>query len=175
MKHLVITVHGIRTFGDWQGRLAALLRQNAKGQELEVIEYKFGFFSVLAFMVPFVRMIVVRRFRNYFVSIATTSAWDRIDLVGHSFGTLVIARALHGINSASPPQVNTIIFAGSVLKTNFPWHDLIGRSVKRLINDCGIKDGVLILNQIAILGTGMAGRLGFKGGIGDDFRNRFFN
>jgi tetratricopeptide (TPR) repeat protein len=175
MKQLVITVHGIRTFGDWQGRLAALLKQQAKDREVEVIEYNFGFFSALAFMVPFVRMLIVRRFRKYFVSVATASAWDRIDLVGHSFGTHVIAWALHRINSAKPPQVNTVIFAGSVLKTNFPWQDLIGRSVKRVVNDCGMRDDVLVLNQIFILGTGMAGRLGFNGGTGDNFRNRFFD
>jgi tetratricopeptide (TPR) repeat protein len=175
MKQLVITVHGISTFGRWEGRIADLLRQQATDEKPTVIEYKFGFFSIFAFMFPFLRMLVVRRFRKYFVRIATNAAWDRVDLVGHSFGTHIIAWALHGIDSAKRPPVDTIILAGSVLKTNFPWQDLIGRSVRRVINDCGTKDEVLILNQIAILGTGMAGRLGFNGGIGENFRNRFFD
>jgi hypothetical protein len=43
------------------------------------------------------------------------------------------------------------------------------------VNDCGIKDSVLLLSQFLVLFTGMAGRLGFNGGTGRNFRNRFFD
>ena len=49
------------------------------------------------------------------------------------------------------------------------------RSVQRVVNDCGAKDNVLLLNQLLVLFTGMAGRLGFNGGTGRTFRNRFFD
>jgi hypothetical protein len=52
---------------------------------------------------------------------------------------------------------------------------LIGHGVDRVINDCGINDSVLILNQITVLFTGMAGRLGFNGGTGRSLRNRYFS
>ncbi len=175
MKHLVISVHGIRTFGGWQERLEAMLRQQDPSPELKVINYKYGYFSILAFLVPVLRGLVVGRFRRFFVRTAVAQEWDRIDLVGHSFGTHIIAWGLYGIDGAKRPSVNTILFAGSVLKTNFPWQVLIGRSVKRVVNDCGIRDAILILNQIVILGTGMAGRLGFNGGVGQSLRNRFFD
>lgn len=175
MKQLIISVHGIRTFGGWQERLERLLLAEGAGRELTVINYKFGYFSVLAFVIPFLRWLVVRRFRNFFVDAAKSQQWDRIDLVGHSFGTHIIAWALYGIDSAARPPVNTIILAGSVLKSGFPWQVLIGHSVKRVVNDCGTRDAILVFNQIAILFTGMAGRLGFNGGMGKTFRNRFFD
>ena len=37
-------------------------------------------------------------------------------------------------------KIHTIILAGSVLKPGFPWRDLLGVSVERVINDCGIHD-----------------------------------
>jgi tetratricopeptide (TPR) repeat protein len=175
IKHLVITVHGIRTFGGWQERLENLLHAQGSDRELTIINYKFGYFSILAFIFPLLRLLVVRRFRLFFVDLVKSQPWDRIDLVGHSFGTHVIAWALYGINSAARPAVHTIVLSGSVLKSGFPWQVLIGKSVKRVVNDCGTNDSILILNQIFVLGTGMAGRLGFNGGMGESFRNRFFD
>jgi tetratricopeptide (TPR) repeat protein/pimeloyl-ACP methyl ester carboxylesterase len=175
MKQLVISVHGIRTFGGWQERLAQLLRVTATDREITVTNYKFGYFSVVAFLIPFFRWIVVRHFRNFLVDQAKDQTWDRIDLVGHSFGTHVIAWALYGIPEQKRPPVHTIIFASSVLKSNFPWQALLNHPVKRVINDCAAKDAVLLLSQLMVLFTGMAGRLGFNGGTGNNFINRYFD
>jgi WD40 repeat protein len=174
MKHLIVTVHGIRTFGSWQERLDALLSAGHSDRDLTIINYKFGYFSVLAFLFPPLRWLVVRRFRYYLLDITSTMSWNRIDLICHSFGTHIIAWALYGIPVNSRPEINSIIFAASVLKSNFPWQSLIGHGVHRVINDCGTRDVVLILNQVVVLFTGMAGRLGFNGGTGRSLRNRFF-
>src|SRR5439155_17789127 len=72
------------------------------------------------------------------------------------------------------PCINTIILAGSVLKPNFPWSALQQSCVKRVINDCGTCDSILLLNQATVLFTGMAGRIGFAGMQNDDFVNRYF-
>ena len=173
-KHLVITVHGIRTFGEWQERLEALLKGANTAQAITVSHYKYGYFSTIAFLIPFLRWLVTLRFRKALVSIATANQWDRIDLVGHSFGTHILAWGLYGIPVEERPRINTIILAGSVLKSGFPWDKLLGQSVRRLVNDCGTKDDVLLLNQLTVLFTGMAGRLGFNGMTGATFRNRFF-
>lgn len=81
---------------------------------------------------------------------------------------------MYRIPPSARPNINTIILAGSVLKSTFPWQNLLGRGLTRLVNDCGTNDNVLLLNQLVVLGTGMAGRLGFQGGTGRNFRNRFF-
>jgi pimeloyl-ACP methyl ester carboxylesterase len=169
MKQLVISVHGIRTFGDWQHRLERLLHARVTAvdppgsiRQLEVKNYKLGYISIIGFWVPFLRWLVVRRFRRIFVDLATSQQWDRIDLVGHSYGTHIIAWGLEGIDSAVRPQVNTIILAGSVLKENFRWERLIGHGVTRLVNDCGERDKALLLSLWLSLFTGAAGRHGFS-------------
>ena len=174
MNQLIISVHGIRTFGGWQDRLERLLMQGRPSDPPTVVSYRYGYFSVIAFLVPFLRWLVVRRFRNFLTAQTQEKNWDRIDLVGHSFGTHIIAWGLYGVAESKRPKIHSILLAGSVLKSNFPWQQLIGRCVGRLINDCGTKDAILLLSQFLVLFTGMAGRLGFNGGTGRSFRNRYF-
>lgn len=172
-RHLIITVHGIQTFGQWQERLEKLLE--AKDHKIEVFNYKYGYFSIIAFLVPFLRWLVTKRFRRDLLQQITRARWNRIDLVGHSFGTHLIGWGLYGIKPENRPRIHTVILAGSVLKQWFPWEKLLGVCVGRVVNDCGIDDGILLLNQIFVLFTGMAGRMGFAGMTCDDFRNRFFD
>ena len=64
-NHLVVTVHGIRTYGNWQRELDELLRAAEPG--VRVLRYQYGFFSSLAFLVPPLRWLVARRFRSFWV------------------------------------------------------------------------------------------------------------
>ncbi|WP_334396746.1 WD40 repeat domain-containing protein [Bradyrhizobium sp. AZCC 2289] len=170
--HLIVTVHGIRTYGHWQERLEKLVTAEA-GDSIEFVNYKLGYFSVIAFMLPIFRWLVVRKFRMEFVKLCARRRRDRIDLVGHSFGTHVIGWAIAGLDPKSGIVIDTVILAGSVLRAGFPWRDLIGHRVKRVINDCGTGDKVLLLSQFCVLFTGMAGRTGFSGATSNVFRNRY--
>ncbi len=171
-RHLVVTVHGIRTFGHWQEALGNLLY--AQDPEVRCEHYTYGYFSLFAFLVPPTRWLVTRRFRRHLLALATGDDWDRIDIVAHSFGTHLVCWGIDGIPERQRPRVNTLILAASVLKPSFPWHRLVGRGVRRVVNECGTKDNVLILSQAFVLLTGMAGRVGFRGMTGEAFRNRFF-
>lgn len=95
--------------------------------------------------------------------------------MGHSFGTHILGWGIYRLGHEQPLFLHTVILAGSVLKVGFPWQTLLGRKVRRLVNDCGTKDIILVLSQFAVLFTGMAGWLGFTGGTGRNFRNRFFD
>src|SRR5437762_11672526 len=171
-RRLVITVHGIRTFGQWQERLENLLK--TEDPSIEVFNYKYGYFSVAAFIIPFLRWLVTLRFRREVIRETGKGNWSRIDLVAHSFGTHLVGWGLYGISPDRRPKIHTIILAGSVLKPGFPWRDLVGSSVERVVNECGFHDGILLLNQVIVLLTGMAGREGFSGMTGARFRNRYF-
>lgn len=172
VRHLVITVHGIRTFGQWQERLERMLREDPN---VDVLNYKYGYFSVLAFLIPFLRWIVTRRFRNELLVTAHQHPGARIDLVGHSFGTHLIGWGLYRIPTANRPKIDTIILAGSVLRPGFVWSRFLsGQTVRRVVNECGTNDFVLMLNQVCVLFTGVAGILGFKGMIGDNLRNNWY-
>ncbi len=171
--HLIIAVHGIRTFGRWQDRLEKLVRQAGNPKEISFHSFKLRYFSVAAFLFPPLRWLVVRRFRNELRRLAEMAPRTRIDLVGHSFGTHVIAWALWGLKPAENISIHTIILAGSVLRGGFHWSGLIGSRVGRVINDCGTKDVSLLFSQFCVLFTGMAGHTGFSGMTGESFRNRF--
>jgi WD40 repeat protein len=172
-RHLIITVHGIRTFGQWQERLEKLLPQE---EGLHVKHYHYGYFSVLAFMIPFLRWITTHRFRRELLRETRANPGARVDLVAHSFGTHLVAWALLSLRKEQRPNIHTIILAGSVLKVGFSWRLLMDDGkVKRVINECGINDSVLLLNQLAVLNTGMAGLVGFNGITERErFLNRYF-
>jgi hypothetical protein len=172
-SHLVITVHGIRTFGQWQERLERLVRSQAGSENIEFSHYKIDYFSLLAFLTPPFRWLVVHRFRSELQLLALQEPRSRIDLIGHSFGTHVIGWALWGLREATDINVNTVILAGSVLRSGFNWSRLIGVRVQRVVNDCGTRDRILLLSQFFVLFTGMAGRTGFSGMTNRNFRNRF--
>jgi len=170
-KRLIITVHGIRTYGDWQERLETLTK-NLAHEHVDFRHYKYGYFSIFAFVFPLTRWLVTSKFRQE-LKRQIASDWERIDLVGHSFGTHIISWAVKGLSN-NDTKIDTILLAGSVLKSNFPWQELLDTKVKRVVNDCGTKDAILLLSQFGVLLTGMAGRVGFTGMTGVQLRNRFF-
>ena len=171
-RHLIITVHGIRTFGEWQFRLRALLQQAAPG--ITVHNYRYGYRSIFALLMPFLRLVPVARFRRWLLHDIQSEEWTRVDIVAHSFGTLLAAQALLGLRRKPRPRVHTILFASSVLRSTFPWHRLLGSCVGRVVNECALNDVPLILSQWFAPFCGMAGRIGFIGMDGDRFVNRYF-
>ncbi|MDB5351339.1 MAG: hypothetical protein JWN86_2586 [Planctomycetota bacterium] len=170
--HVVITVHGIRTYGDWQADLKGLLEAAEPG--VIVLNYQYGYFSSLAFLVPPLRWLVARRFRKFFAqAVEAAPEGARIDLVAHSFGTYLAASAIPHIPRGR--KVHTVIFAGSVLRPSFPWYRYHQAGyLGRVVNECGWDDAILLLCQSAALMMGMAGRVGFQGMVGGQFMNRYY-
>jgi len=174
MTRVVVTVHGIRTFGQWQERLGELLRTS--GFEGPILHFKYGYFSSLAFLVPPLRFLIVLRFARYLKLLQGQYPGAMISFVAHSFGTHLVGWALRRISHKTRFPAEVIVLAGSVLKPTFRWNDLISRGSARIVlNECGTKDGILVLNQLVALGTGMAGRLGFIGLLDENFVNNYFN
>jgi hypothetical protein len=171
--HYVLTLHGIRTKGAWQENLGELLKQQSPSTRVE--HFKYGVFSLFSYVIPFLRWINVWRFRRYLEDLARRHPGARIDIVAHSFGTYIAGHSLAKVCPKVGLRVNTVILAGSVLKVWFPWKGLIDKGfVGRLVNECGTQDNVLLGSQLFVLLTGMAGRIGFSGVLGDSFKNRFY-
>ncbi|MDG3007891.1 hypothetical protein [Paludisphaera mucosa] len=169
--HIILTLHGIRTFGEWQERLEKLVTEPG----VEFKHFRYGVLSLISYAVPFLRWIRVRLFRRSLRDLARRHPDARIDVVAHSFGTYIAARAIASLSRSEAVKIDTVILAGSVLKVNFPWDDLKAKGVvRRVINECGTEDDVLLVTQLFILLTGMAGRIGFTGLQDRDFTNRFY-
>ena len=177
-RKVVVTVHGIRTFGQWQDRLKALIQ--AANPTVLVENYGYGYFSVIAFVIPIFRWLAVRSFRNRLRALTKAHPGASFSFVAHSFGTHLVAHALRGMKPDERPDIEVLILSGSVLKSTFDWTRMMGSDppgkgeIRRVVNDCGLNDSVLILSQAAVLFTGMAGRVGFYGFTGSDLLNRFF-
>lgn len=172
-KRIVVTVHGIRTFGQWQDRLRALIANES--EEIIVEPFRYGYFSALAFMLPVFRWFAVLFFRTRLRSLIRRYPDGRFTFVAHSFGTHLTIHGLQGLKRQDVPEIDLIILAGSVLRPNFNWPKfLLKLPCRRVINDCGVNDNVLLLSQFGVLLTGMAGRVGFYGFTGNDIVNRFF-
>lgn len=174
MKQLIVTVHGIRTFGQWQESLQTLVLEKIPDCSFE--NYHYGYFSFLSFLIPPLRWLVVRRFRVRLLQLLEAYPDLRINLVGHSNGTYLIAWALYKLPERYRGRIGNVILAGSVLRADFPWNQLIENGyVESVINDCGVEDNVLLLSQFFVLFTGMAGRVGFAGTTGSRLFNRYFH
>src|SRR6266566_2814956 len=173
MKHLIVTVHGIRTYGQWSDRLTSLIK-NAE-PKAEIVNYAYGYFSFFAFLVPPLRWLATKRFKRALQQELERENWERVDIVAHSFGTHLASYALQSLARSRPIQIHTLILAGSVLRSTFRWDGLIPRSVGRLCNECGVRDYALVASQLFVFLTGMAGRSGFTGALSSRFRNRYFD
>ncbi|MEW4526546.1 hypothetical protein [Maioricimonas sp. JC845] len=167
--HVVISVRGIRDLGLWQERLGRLLKQ--RDPDLRYVAYDTGWFDIISFCIPFARNSVVNRFREWLVE--NTEPGQEIDLVAHSFGTLIATMAVKTLPSDCTIRVRNLILCGSVLPTSFRWGSLLKNRIRRVINECGIQDLPLVASQFFVFGTGMAGKVGFPGGSTDRFLNRY--
>ncbi|SOE87071.1 Response regulator receiver domain-containing protein [Burkholderia sp. YR290] len=170
----VLTVHGIQTFGAWQDRLRALVA--SKTDSISFHNYKYGYFSFLAFLIPFLRSIEVNRLVKHVRGAAEELRGRRLIIFSHSFGTYLVANALEKLlrERLIDTEKVTVVLCGSVLNAHHDW--TFQKCVKDLsiINDCGDRDYVLWLSRALVLGVGMAGKTGFYGLNGDRLMNRFF-
>ena len=185
-KHiLILTSHGIRTNAPWQEDLERLVLEQLREKQRNDPNYEIGeitfrhndylYFGLPAFLNPFRRKYEVKKFKAELEKYVKDDTFDEIHLVGHSFGTHIIAHALLELGAGLRKKIGTVILASSVLHKSFPWHKLIGVEVKRLVNECGDLDAILVLNAFLPFGSGLAGRRGFPGVNGDHFRNRYFS
>jgi WD40 repeat protein len=165
-RHLILTVHGIRTYGAWQQRLETLLRQRVGSAEqtLEFVHYKYGLFTVFAFLIPFLRNLATRHFCQRFESLLDGEEFDRIDVVAHSFGAYITTKAITRTARKRPVRIHTLMLAGSVIHPDSNIGSAVGvnRPIGRIINDCGMRDDILLLTLL-VFGVGMSGRLGLHG------------
>lgn len=171
-KYILITVHGIRTFGHWQSRLKDLVAGRA--DFFEYHSYRYGYFSAFSFLFPFLRNKEVERLRNHLHPLVDSG--KDVYIFSHSFGTYLVAHSVKKlVELGCGNNIRVIIFAGSVLARDFDWGFLNSENKIRVINDCGDLDYILTLSEALVLGVGMAGKTGFIGFDNDRVINRYFS
>lgn len=169
-RTVVVTVHGIRTYGQWQSRLRDLVTKRT--DLIEFHNYKYGYFTIASFLIPPFRWVQVSRLLSRFRLIQNDLEGRKVVVFSHSFGTYLVAMAVKRLVFENNVDL-TLVLCGSVLRSNFDWSFINGKNVK-IINDCGDSDYVLWGSQAAALGLGMAGKVGFYGFNNNKIINRFF-
>jgi len=169
-SRILVSIHGIRTYGEWQSDLHRKLKEWSS--DFRDVQIQYGFLDLVSFLLPSRRAEMVERMAERVVKVIERNPGSRISIVAHSFGTLICLRALQRVGSNS--NVDVTIFCGSPL----PATENIdaARSASRIfVNDCGTRDWVLVLARVFGPGLGDAGRVGFWGDNDDRFVNRYFD
>lgn len=165
-KTVVISLHGIRTRGEWQKALAELL--SAKGAVAVGADY--GYLSLAGFLIAATLQLkadwflkkyeeTCAKYRNLLAD-ATPSRYPC--LVAHSFGTFVAA---HSMLKYEQIKFDQVIICGSILKTDFPWWVLLHREQVRAVrHEYGLKDIWTRFCRLVVPNTGNSGAVGFEAG-----------
>src|SRR4051812_28781244 len=79
--HVIITIHGIRTYGRWQSRLRDIVRDQTRsnGKLIKVLSCRYGVFTLLSFLVPYLRSLAVKQFETYLESLFEDGSIDKVD------------------------------------------------------------------------------------------------
>ncbi|MCY0854998.1 response regulator [Cupriavidus sp. D39] len=169
----VITVHGIRTFGQWQLRLKRLVEGNIG--KVKFNSYRYGYFSTISFLIPLLRASEVERLSQHFRMLIKSPPKGGYVIFCHSFGTYLVAEVLKGMAKTGVNlPLTTLVTAGSVLPSDYDWSPVIDNFGCRIVNDCTDGDYILWLAKLAAPDMGMAGKCGFYGFNNERLMNRYF-
>jgi CheY-like chemotaxis protein len=167
------TIHGIRSRGEWQQSLKRLIQQNVENVEFGT--YKYGYFSLLGFLLPFLRWPVINRFSKDLKEVVELNQDKRVIFFSHSFGTFILIKALEKlVKKKKYENICTIVLSGSVLSRNHNFKKIQQQTNAKIVNDCGASDYILSLSEALVPYAGMAGKVGFKGNNDSSFVNRIF-
>lgn len=169
----VISAHGIRTFGLWQGRLEKLISDESGSIDFQ--SFKFGYFDIISFAVPALRKNLVRRLHTDLTEIVTKQPNKKFLFFSHSFGTYLIVHALNSIlEEGYNVDIRLIVLSGSVINQKTDLSKILNSTKATIVNECGIEDNILLLSEAFIPGAGMAGRVGLTGFENSRVINRFY-
>lgn len=152
---VIVLLHGIRTAGQWQDKLAQLLRVE---HQLTAIPLRFGIFNVVKFLIPFLRGRALALVNRHFDDVRVRYPGARMSVVAHSFGTYLFAKTLLKGGLA----LDRVLLCGSIVKQDFDWGTAIARSKSvNIVNDVGTKDWLPVLAHATAYDCGPSGYLGF--------------
>lgn len=164
---VVFVVHGIRDLGHWTQKLANRVRvQSLKSDASAFVESEtssYGYFPMLSFLNPGARQEKVNWLMNRYVEAKAVYPNADFHYIGHSHGTYLLARALHDYESV---KFKRVVFAGSVVRTDFNWEKYIPGQVESVINFVSTADWVVAffpkaLQSVGFQDLGSAGHDGF--------------
>ncbi len=158
---LVISAHGIRTYGQWQKVLPGVI-----GNRAAVEAFDFGRYGVGRFVISAFNNRKVNEFYEWYYNIlkhhpdVQLERYDkRPSLIAHSFGTWIVGYAM-----LKYPDIkfDKLILFGCILPCDFDWLTLLGRDqIGSVVNERGLKDPWPGWADMFVARAGTAGSKGF--------------
>ncbi len=155
-SNIVVLIHGIRTYAEWQELLKSQLDDYS---DIKTYPIGYGYFDAFCFWLPWIfRGVPIDRVAQKLRNIQAKHPADNIIVIAHSYGTYAISKIL----SDNPDiKIRRLLFCGSIIESSFRW-DKLANIPCRIINDCGSKDIWPVLAKSLSWGYGSSGRFGFK-------------
>lgn len=165
VTHVVFVIHGIRDRGFWTKKIAQKIREYAaRPDQVRCITASYGYFPMLPFLFKWGRYEKVEWLMDLYCEVRAHYPNAKFSYVGHSNGTYLLARALEAYPQT---RFKSVVFAGSVVRRNFPWVDYTStRRVRRVLNYVASMDWVVALlpkglEPLRWFDLGGAGHVGF--------------
>jgi len=162
-KRVVLITHGFNTHGHWQEKAKIQLEGEF---DIKGIVRRYTFVTLIMFLIPYFR----KKFANDILGAIDSMVLDypnhKYSIIAHSFGTLIIARALENASELnSNLNIDRLILNGGIIARDYNWEQFMkGSSVKvdKILNVCGDSDFWPILSRSFVLGTGDSGAYFFS-------------
>ena len=157
---ILITLHGVRTAESksWQLKNEAKMKEDKRFKKWLIINYNYGYLFAVFSLIPFIRWHIIRKFRKFLIGIVKAWPDAEINIMAHSYGTLVAYEVL----KKYIVPINKLILISSVIKTEEPMFMFIDvDTVKEIYNFCSNEDNVCKLNPFGHSGYNGFLRPGF--------------
>ncbi len=164
---VIFVIHGIRDLGYWTHKVARRILAEAKASGRVFVSRTptYGYFPMLAFILPWMRRRKVEWLMDQYVRARALYPDARFSYVGHSNGTYMLSSALEHYPKC---QFDRVVFAGSVVNRRYDWDRVIKcGQVQAIANYVATADWVVavlpgLFEQVPVQDLGAAGHLGFR-------------
>lgn len=153
---VVITIHGIRTTGDWQREFTDVLTQHG----FRHVPLGFGFFKAVSLLMPWSRTRKVEWFRRiYSDKFASTERLPSV--VAHSFGSYIVTKAMLKYDDI---RFDKVILCGSIVSRKYPWSTVLTQrnQADAVLNEAGGRDMWAGIVEWLVSDAGSSGVSGFE-------------
>jgi pimeloyl-ACP methyl ester carboxylesterase len=132
---VVVTIHGIRTHGQWQKRITPYLASHG----LVPYHIDYGWFRLLKFFIPWTRERQIRAIRKELRQLVDKVRVRRLSVVAHSFGTLIAMQSL--LRENGNLRYDRVVLTGCILPRDFDWNSVLTKKwVMAVRNERATKD-----------------------------------
>jgi len=160
---IVVTLHGIRTRGQWQKQITPYLARHG----LIPYHLDYGFLGVLSFLMPWARASRVQWLRGELRDLMDRTGARRVSLIAHSFGTWLALEVLEAENGNI--RFDRVVLTGSIVAREFPWGSTLLRKrwIQAVRNERATGDWVVRAAELfSRLAGPLAPRAGASGAVG---------